>query len=86
MKKTAHFVEYAILSFLVYRALVQSGARSKEAAIISIIFSILYAISDEWHQSFVPGREPSARDVAIDSAGVFFGALTAKRAWRKITR
>lgn len=79
MKKTAHFVEYAVLSVLVYRALIRSGVGSRKATIISIIFSILYAISDEWHQSFTPGREPHIRDVIIDSVGAFFGALTARR-------
>ena len=75
MKKTAHFVEYAVLSVLVYRALIQSGIGSKKAVAISIVFSILYAISDEWHQSFTPGREPKVRDVLIDSVGVLFGSL-----------
>ena len=79
MKKTAHFVEYAVLSILVYRALTQAGIGPKKAMLISIIFSILYAISDEWHQSFTPGREPNVRDVIIDTVGVFAGALTISR-------
>ena len=40
---------------------------------ISAIIGILYAISDEIHQSFTPGRGPKITDVFIDSLGVFFG-------------
>ena len=40
---------------------------------ISTIIGILYAISDEIHQSFTPGRGPKITDVFIDSLGVFFG-------------
>jgi VanZ family protein len=82
MKKTAHFVEYAILSVLVYRALIRSGIGSKKAIIISAVFSVIYAVSDEWHQSFVPGREPRLRDVVIDSFGAIFGLFLTKVSFR----
>ena len=42
---------------------------------ISLLTGVLYAISDEVHQSFVPGRGPSVQDVLIDSLGVIFGIL-----------
>lgn len=65
--KTAHLVEYAVLYLLVRRAL-PTDARA-------LLFCLAYAASDEWHQSFVPGRGPSVRDVLIDG----IGALTAAR-------
>lgn len=65
--KTAHFVEYFILAGLVRRAGLSRPA--------TVLFCLAYAVSDEWHQSFVPGRRPSALDVLIDGAG----ALTAAR-------
>jgi VanZ family protein len=34
---------------------------------------VIYAVSDEFHQSFTPGREPKLRDVLIDTAGSFLG-------------
>jgi VanZ family protein len=34
------------------------------------VIALLYAFSDEWHQSFVPGREGALRDVGIDALGV----------------
>lgn len=39
--------------------------------LLPMIFSILYACSDEWHQSFVPGRSALFSDVLIDSIGIF---------------
>lgn len=76
LKKTAHFIEYAILGILSYRA-----TRSIR---ISILFSILYAASDEFHQSFIPGREPSIRDVIIDSVGVIAGVAICSKLFQKI--
>ncbi|MBN1621238.1 MAG: VanZ family protein [Endomicrobiales bacterium] len=73
LRKIAHIVEYGILFLLVQRALFHSGLKwqPKRIYLVSIIFSVLYAVSDEYHQSFVPGRGPSAYDVGVDSAGVF---------------
>jgi VanZ family protein len=76
LRKTAHVVEYAVLFLLTYRALYESGAGRKKAYIISAVFSVLYAASDEFHQSFVPGRGPSVADVGIDSFGVLAAYLT----------
>lgn len=69
-KKTAHVVEYAILYFLLFRAF-HSALPSRKAFTISAIIGVLYAISDEYHQTFVHLREGSARDVIIDSVGIF---------------
>lgn len=44
-------------------------------AIVPAVFSVFYAISDEWHQSFVPGRSPLLSDVFIDSSGIGIAAL-----------
>lgn len=76
IKKTAHLVEYFVLAVLVYRALFKAGVTRKKSIIITLVFCVLYAMSDEWHQSFTPGREPRIRDVVIDSVGVIFGVLT----------
>lgn len=74
IKKSAHFVEYGILALLFYRALVNTADFSKKkAGILALLFVVFYGISDEYHQSFTPGREPTVRDVAIDS----FGGVTA---------
>ena len=69
VKKTAHVVEYGIFTILIYRALKASGVNKLEAAVYAVILAIMYGMSDEFHQSFTPGREPKVRDVVIDSFG-----------------
>ncbi len=73
IKKTAHIVEYGILTLLLYRAFTKgSGVDKKRAAIYSIFFAIFYGVSDEFHQSFTPGRMPKIRDVGFDTIGSVF--------------
>lgn len=77
LRKAAHVSEYAILAALLYRALGNTILRGRallSAAIVLLVCS-LYAVTDEFHQSFVPSRTASARDVAIDSAGALIGLL-----------
>jgi len=62
VKKIAHLIEYAILAILSYRAF----GRSKK---IALLFVLLYGASDEFHQSFIPTREPRVRDIIIDVIG-----------------
>lgn len=72
IKKTAHFVEYAVLSFLYLRAFLGSKTLKKKSFLLAFLISLVYAASDEYHQSFIPGREPRIRDVIIDSMGALF--------------
>ena len=73
IRKAAHFGEYLILGVLIACTLLSFGARPLIAVLISMGAGVLYALSDEFHQSFVKGRSASLFDVLIDSAGVFFG-------------
>jgi hypothetical protein len=70
VKKGAHITEYAILYLLLFRAL-HSVMITRTAFIFSAVIGVLYAISDEYHQTFVPLREGRVRDVIIDSIGIF---------------
>lgn len=74
-KKSAHLVEYAILATLMHRGLLNSGVEGKKAIWLSVLIPFLYAISDEYHQSFVPGRGPAVRDVIIDTFGAIFATF-----------
>ena len=76
IKKTAHIVEYAILAVLLYRAMIGSDIEKKKAIIFAILIVSLYGFTDEFHQSFTPGREPRIRDVIIDTIGGALGVLT----------
>lgn len=68
-KKSAHVVEYAILCLLLYRGFLAYKIKSNKAIFFAIFISVLYALSDEYHQSFTPGREPKIRDVGFDTLG-----------------
>lgn len=72
LRKVAHGVEYGILGFLSYMSLhTKKGHSLITSAVFAFAFSVLYAISDEIHQYFVPGRACKLTDVLIDSLGAF---------------
>lgn len=68
-----HFFEYAGLSLLLNRAL--KGIRVSRRFFMALILCLLYASSDEWHQSFVPGRTASLYDVGVDGIGVLIASI-----------
>ena len=76
-----HFSEYMILGFFSFSYLsnifmkVNSHRNYKKTAILSQIFSGLYASSDEIHQTIVVGREGNVIDVLIDSSGALVGII-----------
>ncbi|MDV2886388.1 VanZ family protein [Alkalihalophilus pseudofirmus] len=72
IRKGAHFTAYFILGILLINALRKSKAVDT-SAMIALLLSVLYAISDEVHQLFIPGRSGEVRDVLIDSAGAAVG-------------
>lgn len=76
-----HMLEYAGLAFLIARALKQSPQKklSNNFRILAIIFTILYGITDEIHQSFVPLRDPSLFDLVFDSIGAVVGQIFMKK-------
>jgi VanZ family protein len=70
LAKSAHILQYAILTFLLIRALKEYQLTKKRVLILAVILAIGYAFSDEYHQLFILGRESSLRDIGIDSLGV----------------
>jgi len=74
LRKIAHISEYAILAWLLIRALREHGLTNRRILALAISISILYAISDEYHQNFILGRYGVLRDVLIDSVGIFLSA------------
>ena len=71
-KKAIHGVEYGVLAALLWRALAQ-GRRSttRNAVTLKVLFGcLLYALSDELHQRFIPGRRGSLVDVGFDAIGI----------------
>lgn len=83
VRKTAHFMEYAILGGLLVLLF-----RIRRVRLIWLpwLIGTLYAVTDEWHQSFSPGRSCDPKDVLIDACGVLIGVLisfTLLQRWRK---
>ena len=77
VRKSAHLTEYTILSALWFRALrvhLTSLWRVRWA-LIGLIISLSVAILDELHQSLVPSRTSSARDVLLDFSGALFAQI-----------
>ena len=70
LRKLAHVTEYAVLGFLLARVV---------ALVPALLLGVLYAVSDELHQTFVAGREGAPRDVAVDALGVAVGLLVHRR-------
>ena len=70
VRKSAHFIEYALLGFLTARAF----KLSKKSPWWSILACAIYAGTDEFHQSFTPGRSAEVKDIALDTIGAAFGA------------
>ena len=70
LRKAGHFLVFAILARLLARALTGSTLWScKKIFAWSLALTFLYAVSDEYHQSFTPGRVPALHDVALDTLG-----------------
>ncbi len=76
---TAHFGEYAVLALLFWQALRHTARFNPWAAPLAFVLALLYAISDEWHQFYVPGRYADGRDVLVDAAGALAALLLARK-------
>jgi len=72
LRKTAHLLEFGILAVSLLRlGLRKEQEKNKKFVYLgAILFGLLYAIIDEYHQGFVLGREATVRDVLIDGMGI----------------
>ena len=77
VRKLAHFTVYALLGALMYWFIMLTELRLPFTFILSWVFCTIYAASDEYHQSFTPGRSMNFRDVVIDSSGALCGIIAA---------
>lgn len=75
IRKNAHFFSYLILGILVSNVVSNYQSVRKKAFILALSICVLYAISDEVHQLFIPGRSGQIKDVFIDSVGAVVGVL-----------
>jgi VanZ family protein len=73
--KVLHFIAYAVLAALLCRALSGSGVTAARTLLWAFVLATLYGVSDEVHQSHVPGREADVMDLLADALGAAGGAL-----------
>ena len=86
IRKLAHVIEFGVFSITVFRAL--RGPRPGwrlNWALLTFLIAVSYAVIDEFHQTYVPQRHASPKDVAIDGLGAILAQLVvwwyAKGAW-----
>ena len=75
IRKLAHFSLYTVVGFLLMSLLSTYKFKHKNRIYISFGIGLMYAISDEIHQSFIPERTPMISDVCIDTCGVITGII-----------
>jgi VanZ family protein len=79
-RKVVHFGEYALLCFLWWR-LLRTVMPERRATLLAFVVAVLYAATDEYHQSYIDSRHGTPVDWAIDAAGAAAAAIaiTARR-------
>lgn len=75
IRKVAHFSIYTVVGLLLMGLLSTYKIKENWRMILSILLGMIYAVSDEIHQSFIPGRTPQITDIYIDTLGVVLGVL-----------
>ncbi|MCK4647868.1 VanZ family protein [Candidatus Pacearchaeota archaeon] len=76
LAKVYHFIAFFLFAFFLFISLKRNRKIKFSYVIITLIISILYAISDEIHQIFVPLRDASIRDALTDTLGICFAIIT----------
>lgn len=75
LRKGAHLFEFLILAILVAWVMVSYEITGRRAVVYVLFIVLLYAVSDEFHQLFVPGRTARVEDILIDFIGGIIGTV-----------
>lgn len=73
LRNAAHFSLYFLLSVFAFFALATDVKHRALCALYAFLFCLFYAVTDEIHQAFVPGRAMQLTDVVTDASGAFCG-------------
>lgn len=86
LDKVLHVLAYGVLAITTLFTVPEDKYRSKpfRVSLLVVLFCLLYGISDEFHQSFVPNRMPSVLDLVADTTGAVVAVFVCakKRSWR----
>jgi VanZ family protein len=87
LRKSAHIIVFGILAIFIYKVIDQYSY----SYLLALLFTFLYAIFDEWHQSIVPDRTSAFKDVLFDTLGacvalLFLYIISRFKKWRRLTR
>ncbi|HEV2066983.1 MAG TPA: VanZ family protein, partial [Thermomicrobiales bacterium] len=74
-----HFCAYAALSALLWWAIEPRAMPARQRMVLALAVAVLYGLTDEWHQSFVPGRDASLLDIVVDGIGALCGLALVQR-------
>lgn len=86
IRKAAHASEYALLCIWIALWFKTFGVLKKRKLVVAVLLTTCYAITDEIHQLFVPGRSGEVRDVCIDALGAMVGAIAVSMIWKKLQK
>lgn len=75
VRTLAHFSEYAALGFLSALLFLTYDIKRSLSLLYAVAFSAFYAMTDEIHQIFVPGRAAQISDFLVDTSGALFGSI-----------
>lgn len=75
VRKCAHITEYMLLAMAVSLPMYVYRFRGFGMTMLAVFVCVLFAVGDEWHQSFVAGRVSDPKDVLIDSIGILIGVI-----------
>jgi VanZ family protein len=79
-----HLGAYVVLAITIWWALGLADLAPRQRLLFAFAGAVLYGLSDEWHQSFVPGRSPDWRDIVTDAAGAAAGLWATVRVASRI--
>jgi len=85
--KFAHFLVYGAFALLIFRGFTRT-IRSNNfllIAILTVVVTVAYGVSDEFHQSFVPARDSDVNDIAADGIGAI-AAMSVIYLFRRFSR
>jgi VanZ family protein len=73
MEYGGHALGYALLAAVWLWGLADGGPVTGRLMMFAVLLAAAYGLTDEWHQSFVPGRSPDAKDIGVDAIGALLG-------------